>query len=142
MVESTNAVLQQDELHDVADLLKVHLSEQHVDGVGGGEDEGEEEEADGVTFHWDSALAARGGEATTPENLLWYFGVHSSGEVGCLTGFHLTAMSRRATGTGPRARGRRRTIKTETAPSGDPGSSLTEQKSPRPCQIKSAIPNT
>ena len=74
MVESTNAVLQQDELHDVADLLKVYLSDQHVDGVGGGEDDGEEEEADDVTSHWDSALAARGGEATTPENsfvLLW-----------------------------------------------------------------------
>ena len=67
MVESTNAVLQQDELHDVADLLKVHLGDQHVDGVGGGEDDGEEEEADGVTSHWDPALAAWGGEATTPE---------------------------------------------------------------------------
>ena len=41
-------------------------------------------------------------------------------------------MSRRATGRGPSARGRRRTTKTEAAPSGDSGSSLTEHKS-RPC---------
>ena len=74
MVESTNAVFQQDELHDVADLVKVHLSDQHVDGVGGGEDEGEEEETDNVTSHWVPALAAWGGDATTPENsfvVLW-----------------------------------------------------------------------
>ena len=69
MVQSANTVLQQDELHDVADLLKVHLSDQHVDGVGGGEDDGEEEEADGVTSHRVPALAAWGGEATTPETL-------------------------------------------------------------------------
>ena len=74
MVQSTNAVFQQDELHYVADLLKVHLSDQHVDGVGGGEDDGEEEEADGVTSHRVPALAAWGGEATTPEKsfvILW-----------------------------------------------------------------------
>jgi len=68
MVQSTNAVFQQDELHYVADLLKVHLSDQHVDGVGGGEDDGEEEEADGVTSHRVPALAAWGGEATTPDS--------------------------------------------------------------------------
>ena len=38
-----------------------------------------------------------------------------------IKGFHLTAMRRRATGTGPSARGRRSTTKTEAAPSGDPG---------------------
>ena len=63
----TNAILQQDELHDVADLLEVHLSHQHVDGVGGNEDDGEEGETDGVTSDRASAFAAGGGEATAPE---------------------------------------------------------------------------
>ena len=40
MVKSTQHVLQQDELHDVADLVEVHFCHHHVDGVGGGKDEG------------------------------------------------------------------------------------------------------
>ena len=63
------------------------------------------------------------------------------GRGGCINGFYLTAMSRRATGTGPSARGRRSTTKTEAAPSGEPGSSLTEQKSPGPCEIKCLTPD-
>ena len=66
MVKSTQHVLQQDELHDVADLVEVHLCHHHVDGVGGGVDEGEEGEADGVSSHRLPPVAASGGEATTP----------------------------------------------------------------------------
>ena len=70
MMKCANTILQQDELHDVADLLEVHLSHQHVDGVGGNEDDREEGETDGVTSHRASAFAAGGGEATAPE--IWH----------------------------------------------------------------------
>ena len=53
----TNAVLQQDKLHDVADLLEVHLGNHHVDGVGGNKDDGEESEANDVTSHRAPALS-------------------------------------------------------------------------------------
>ena len=67
MMKCANTILQQDELHDVADLLEVHLSHQHVDRVGGNEDDGEEGETDGVTSDRASSLAAGGGEAAAPE---------------------------------------------------------------------------
>ena len=51
VVEGADAILQQDEGQDVASLVKVHLGNQHVDGVGGGKDDGEESKADGVASH-------------------------------------------------------------------------------------------
>ena len=78
--QCTNAILQQDELHDVADLLEVDLSDDHVDGVGGDEDEGEEGKANGVTSERDlttrTTLATWGRVATAPE--IWKF----SGQMG------------------------------------------------------------
>ena len=48
-MEGAQAVLQQDELHHVVDLLEVELSQHHVDRVGGGEDHSQKDHTEKVT---------------------------------------------------------------------------------------------
>ena len=51
MVEGAHAVLEEDEVHDVAELMEVELGDHHTGGVGGHEGGGEEGEAQGVRPH-------------------------------------------------------------------------------------------
>ena len=48
MVQSTEAILEEYEVHEVPNLLKVDLGDDHADGVSGGQDDGEEAQTEQV----------------------------------------------------------------------------------------------